>query len=95
MTIIGYQFSDPEEVSELDSRWLRQHFKVSFQEKNWQWISSSLFLEEVAQLITWLRAVASTQSAVSSIDFLEPDIRFELVAAEAGQITVNICLARG
>ena len=94
MKIIGYQYNDPEEVSGLDSRWLRQHFKVSFQEKDWQWTSASLFFEEVPQLIDWLRAIANSQDVKSSIDFLEPDIRFELVATDKSLATVRVCLAR-
>lgn len=94
MRIIGYQYTDQEEVSDFDSKWLRQSFKVSYQKKEWQWVSSSLILEEVPQLIDWLCAIANNEEVKTNIDFIEPDIRFELVQRDNEWATIRVCLAR-
>lgn len=94
MRVVGYQCDDPENVSDMDSRWLRQQFRVAYQDQSWKWIGASLFFEEIPQLIRWLRAAANREDVKPHIDFIEPDIRFELSAANGDQTTIKVCLAK-
>jgi len=84
LTIIGY--SNPEmETEEYDSNFLRILVDVQHPKESWSTIDSSLLTYEVAELASWIDAIASGDYGEMELEFIEPNLRFSLVP-EKGRI---------
>jgi len=76
MNVVGYQFPHVEHVS-YDSDWLNVHVSVTHPRGSWSKTDACLLTFELAQLIEWLRNLATDNLAHSVQDFMEPELSFE------------------
>ncbi len=78
LTIIGYQFPEMQ-TEEYDSNWLRIRVDVHHPKESWSATDSSLLTYEVAELASWVDAVARGDFGEMKLGFIEPNMRFSLV----------------
>jgi hypothetical protein len=89
LTLAGYQFPHLATV-EHDSNWLNVHVRVRHPRGEWAAQDASLLTYEAASLAGWLEAVASGREPDAECSFLEPNLRFEVRADEAGGRTLRV-----
>jgi hypothetical protein len=80
LTLLGYQFPTTED-DEWDSNWLNIRISAANDRGSWNATDASLTTGEVASLADWLDAIAGRGGARQELDFIEPDLSFELVEA--------------
>jgi len=78
LTVVGYQFPSVEN-EEYDSDWLSITIRVNHPRGTWTSTDSCLLTWEVARLAEWLAAIANGDDAVDEEDFIEPNLRFQLL----------------
>jgi hypothetical protein len=83
----GYQF--PEATDYWDGNWLMVAISANHPDGAWRTTDPSLLTFEVAELVTWLEAVADGREVASHIRFIEPNLSFELVRI-AGVVAVRV-----
>lgn len=85
LSIAGYQF--PQSTATLyDSNWLNVRIRVTHQRGTWTAHDPSLLTYEVAELASWLDAVAGEAEHDVECSFLEPNLRFEVRAGDEGRM---------
>ena len=79
LRVVGYQFPDIV-GDEWDANWLVVEIRVApVDERPWRSIDPSLLTWEVERLSNWLEALASGRAVEEGEDFVEPNLRFEVV----------------
>jgi len=77
LELLGYQFPTIED-DESDSNWLNIRVSATNDQGSWTATDPSLGTVEVAQLADWLKAIADGDEAARELDFIEPNLAFEL-----------------
>jgi len=80
LSILGYEFPEiTDKADEWNRNWLFVHINVKSNEKQWNKTHPSITTFELKRLIDWFRNISENISVKYSwIDFLEPNISFEL-----------------
>ena len=90
LRVVGYQFAGIE-GDEWDANWLVVDDRVvPVDERAWEFSDPALLTWEVERLSNWLDALASGQAVDDSEDFVEPNLRFEVVGRDEDIITIRI-----
>jgi len=78
LRITNYEFPEITDC-EFDSNWLLIYLKVKSDFGNWQTINPSLLNSDVQHIINWFEKIANSEKVASNyLDFLEPNLVFEL-----------------
>ncbi len=78
LSVVGYQFPHLEN-EEYDSDWLRIHIQVNHPRGTWTSTDSCLLTWEVERLVEWFTSIAKGNPIADDEDFIEPNLRFELL----------------
>jgi hypothetical protein len=78
LNVAGYQFPHLEH-QEYDSDWLRIAINVNHPRGTWTSIDACLLTWEVARLADWFVAIATGDTVDHAQDFIEPNLRFQLL----------------
>ena len=90
LRVVGYQFAGVE-GDEWDANWLVVDGRVApVDERAWEFSDPAILTWEVERLSSWLDALASGQAVEESEDFVEPNLRFEVVGRDEDIITIRI-----
>jgi hypothetical protein len=90
LRVSGYQFPNIE-GDEWDANWLIVEGRIApVDERAWEFRDPALLTWEVERLSNWLDALASGQPVEESEDFLEPNLRFEVVGRSGDVITIRV-----
>jgi hypothetical protein len=90
LRVTGYQFPDIEN-DEFDANWLVVEGRVAPEdERAWEFRDPTLLTWEVERLSNWLEGLASGQTAKDGEDFIEPNLRFEVVERDRNTITIRV-----
>jgi hypothetical protein len=79
--IAGYQYP-AEEIAEYDSNWLIIEGVVMHPRGNWRFLDPSLLTYEVSRLADWLDAVATSANTKLTCEFIEPNLKFEVLTSD-------------
>lgn len=90
LRVADYQFPELEH-NDWDSNWLTVEIKVALADER-PWISRdpSLLTWEVERLSNWLEALAAGQAVENGEDFVEPNLRFDVVERDEDTITIRV-----
>jgi hypothetical protein len=90
LRVVGYQF--PDFAGEVfDDNWLVVETRAApADERPWRATDPSLLTWEVERLSNWLEALASGRAVEDDEDFIEPNLRFEVVKRDEDTITVRV-----
>ena len=90
LQVAGYQF--PGFSGDVfDDNWLIVVGRVApADERAWEFRDPSLLTWEVERLSNWLEALASSKAVDDGEDFIEPNLRFEVVESSEGTITLRV-----
>ena len=80
LSLLGYEFPTIDD-DEWDSNWLNIRISATNDQGSWAATDASLLTEEVGRLAEWLQAIAENNEADAELDFIEPNLAFELVEA--------------
>ncbi len=80
LSLLGYQFPTIDD-DEWDSNWLNIRISAINDQGSWTATDASLLTGEVGRLADWLQAIAENSDADAELDFIEPNLAFELVEA--------------
>lgn len=83
MKVLGYQFPHVDKPDDYDANWLRIYTKVVSNKGNWQTVDSSLLTWDVERLSEWFKKLSIDNSEEKNIDFLEPNLAFQLIEVES------------
>jgi len=90
LRVAGYQFPDIE-GDVFDDNWLVVETRAApADERPWMSREPSLLTWEVERLSNWLEALASGRAAEDGEDFVEPNLRFEVVKRDEDTITIRV-----
>jgi len=90
LKVAGYQFPGFS-GDEFDANWLVVEGRVApADERAWEFRDPALLTWEVGRLSNWLEALASGQAIEEGEDFVEPNVRFEVVARDEDTVTIRI-----
>ena len=90
LRVSGYQFPDMES-DEWDANWLIVEGRISpVDERAWEFSDPALLTWEVERLSNWLEALASGRPVEDGEDFVEPNLRFEVVGSDEDTITIRV-----
>lgn len=76
--VVDYQFRDNKE-DEYDSNWLTIGIRLKGFKREWISSDPSLLTWELKSLTDWLQKIFAGDFGEREIEFLEPNLRFELV----------------
>jgi len=90
LKVVGYQF--PGFSGDMfDDNWLIVEGRVApADERAWEFRDPALLTWEVERLSNWLEALASGVAMEDGEDFIEPNLRFEVVERGEGTITIRV-----
>ena len=90
LKVAGYQFPSLS-GDEFDDNWLMVEIRAApADERPWRSTDPSLLTWEVKRLSNWLVALASGQAVEEGEDFIEPNVRFEVVERAEDTITIRV-----
>ena len=92
LEILRYQFPELEH-SDWDSNWLEVSGKVVTPARSWEFLDPCLLTMEAHDLANWLAAVVADKQTDARIFFTEPNLSFELVAADSEVIELRLYFA--
>ena len=88
LRVAGYQFPGFS-GDEFDANWLIVEGRVAqVGERTWEFRDPALLTWEIERLSNWLEALASGVATEDGEDFVEPNLRFEVV--EKGEDTITL-----
>jgi hypothetical protein len=87
LEIVGYQFATAKDV--WDANWLRVHVRASVDGRGWDSIDPCLLTSEVSEIAVWLECLADGVD-VAPLEFLEPELAFELVGRDGDLIRLRV-----
>jgi hypothetical protein len=77
LDIAGYQFPDIAD-EQWDSNWLNITTTATVDHRSWTSHHPSLLTMEIEELAWWLEAVADARAIDSQLEFMEPNLAFQL-----------------
>jgi hypothetical protein len=77
LELLGYQFPAIED-DERDSNWLNIRISATNDQGSWNATDPSIGTVEVAELADWLEAIAEREEPACELEFIEPNLAFEL-----------------
>jgi hypothetical protein len=89
LDVVGYQFPAIED-DEWDSNWLNITTHVQSERGSWSSTDPSLLTADIERLADWLDGVADGRAQDAEIDFMEPNLSFELRRASGNDVTVRV-----
>jgi hypothetical protein len=91
LTILGYQFPYSSKEKH-DANWLVIRTEAAIAGRAWSTTDPSLLTWEVEELIGWLENLSRKEAATKLLDFLEPNISFELLDTIPSAVKLKISL---
>jgi hypothetical protein len=90
LEVVGYQF--PSFSGDMfDDNWLIVEGRVApTDERAWEFRDPALLTWEVERLCNWLEALASGKAVEDGEDFIEPNLRFEVVESSESTIPLRV-----
>lgn len=90
LKITNYQFPKITDC-EYDSNWLLIYLNVKSDCGNWQTVDPSLLVRDVIEIIEWFEKISQNKTPkYECLDFIEPNLAFELTKAGMDFKTVRI-----
>ncbi|TVZ08137.1 hypothetical protein JM80_0621 [Cellulophaga sp. RHA_52] len=90
LKITNYQFPKITDY-EYDSNWLLIYLNVKSDCGNWQTVDPSLLVGDVIEIIEWFEKISQNKTPkYECLDFIEPNLAFELTKAGMDFKTVRI-----
>ncbi|WP_349664748.1 hypothetical protein IZU89_07480 [Cellulophaga lytica] len=90
LKITNYQFPKITNC-EYDSNWLLIYLNVKSDCGNWQTVDPSLLVGDVIEIIEWFEKISQNKTPkYECLDFIEPNLAFELIKAGMDFKTVRI-----
>ncbi|EWH14434.1 hypothetical protein KLA_03682 [Cellulophaga geojensis KL-A] len=90
LKIANYQFPKITDC-EYDSNWLLIYLNVKSDCGNWQTADPSLLVGDVIEIIEWFEKISQNKTPkYECLDFIEPNLAFELIKAGMDFKTVRI-----
>jgi hypothetical protein len=89
LAIAGYQFPGVED-DEWDSNWLNITIYAQSERGSWSSTDPSLSTADIERLADWLDAVAEGRAQNAEMDFMEPNLSFELRRASDADVTLRV-----
>jgi hypothetical protein len=87
---LGYQFGYSSASGVHDNNWLNIRVEVSSDRVSWGGVDPCLLTWELRSLCSWLKAhVADPFGAEPLLEFMEPDLSFEVVGREADALLLR------
>ena len=86
LMVEGYEFPHIKNTA-YDSNWLNVAVKVKHPRGSWSHTDACLLTWELKALAEWLKNLAKGEPAASEIDFLEPELWFEVTK---GKLKVHL-----
>lgn len=89
LKILGYEF--PTDFNNRwDANWLRIYLNVKSKVGHWQTVDPSLLTEEIKRLIGWFSDVSNDNEVNSEMNFIEPNVSFQLLDKSKDKNIVQI-----
>lgn len=76
LEIRDYQFPNCANI-EYDADWLVVEVRITRSQGSWKKAEPCMLTWELANLAEWFRKLGENEEATSSIEFMEPELRFE------------------
>jgi hypothetical protein len=89
--VINYQSSD-NTTDEYDSNWLRIGIRLTGFKREWITTDPCMLTWEVKFLADWLQSILAGDTKQRTIEFIEPNLKFELVNTQGDAFRVGIHL---
>ena len=86
--LIGYQFGTATPTDAWDANWLQVRIEAEVAGRRWEATDPCLLTDKVARLSGWLAALAEGVE-VAPIDFIEPNLSFEVAGRSGEQVHVR------
>jgi hypothetical protein len=87
LKIVAYQFPG-QNRDEYDNNWLLVLISVDHPKGSWTSIDACLLTWEAERLAKWLRLLAEGSNVENEKDFIEPNLRFEILNAPNRKLRV-------
>jgi hypothetical protein len=91
LCVVDYQFRDNKH-DEYDSNWLRIVIKLKGFKSEWITSDPSLLTWELKSLSDWLQNILTGDTEEKEIEFIEPNLKFELVDSDGDKFKVRVHL---
>jgi hypothetical protein len=85
---VRYEF--PGSTADFDANWLVIRVDVEIDGRSWRSTDPSLLTTEVASLLGWLEAPASSHVVNPELEFIEPNLSFEAVHSSPHEIRIRV-----
>jgi hypothetical protein len=89
LDIAGYQFPDIAD-EQWDSNWLNITTTATVDHRSWTSRDPSLLTMEVEELARWLEAVADGKEVDRELEFMEPNLAFQLDGISGAEIHLRV-----
>lgn len=89
MTVIDYEFPEVHD-DQYDSNWLIIEIRATRAKDSWSASYPCMLTGELAELADWLDAVADGKNTTARLDFIEPNLHFEVTESEPKKLCVYI-----
>ncbi len=89
MTVIDYEFPEVHD-DRYDSNWLIIEIRATLAKDSWSASYPCMLTGELADLADWLDAVADGKTTSARLDFIEPNLHFEVTESEPKKLCVYI-----
>jgi hypothetical protein len=89
MTVIDYEFPEPHD-DRYDSNWLIIEIRATHAKDSWSASYPCMLAGELADLADWLDEVAEGKITSARLDFIEPNLHFEVKESEPKKLCVYI-----
>lgn len=93
LDVVGYEF--PEITEGGDSNWLNVRVKGTAQSRSWTATDPCLETGEVAELADWFEAVLAGKERDKKLEFLEPNLSFELTGRDDDRFRIRVWIEVG
>jgi len=91
LTILGYQFPYSSE-DKYDANWLVVRTAATIAGGTWSSVDPSLLTWEVEELISWLESSGHGMEVSKLLDFMEPNVSFEMLNCSAQTVTLKVVM---
>lgn len=91
LAIVGYQF--PKTKTGYDANWLVIAIEASNARTSWKANDPALLTWELQSLQTWCKEIAAGRITPEPVGFIEPCLKFQLVAGNDDEMEIEVTLA--
>jgi hypothetical protein len=88
LTVLRYQFAGGD--NEYDLNWLIVRGEVRTHVESWSFEDPCLLAAEATTLGSWLRHVTNPQAYYQRLDFIEPNLAFDVAARSEDAVTIRV-----